>query len=208
VTKRQQKQDHLANQNRSMFKQFLNKSYSLNLKFCSTKTESFKRFTFNSQNPDFYKISRPGVFYVDRTDYITHLETSGSILTFLRPKGFGKSTILHMLSYYYDVLEKDNFNEIFGHLKIGKNPTPERNSFLIFLISFDSLNFEDLDSFKQSLNKTINSSVNYFKQKYRNLLGDSIDEIDIDNRDAISSFRSLANFVKRSKFKRKVFFKF
>jgi hypothetical protein len=113
-----------------------------------------------------------------------------------------------MLGYYYDVLQKDNFEEIFGHLKIGTNPTPERNSYLIFKISFDSLDIEDLGTFKQSMNDTINDSVIDFKSQYRCLLGDNIDEIKINDKDAISSFRSLANFIKRSEHKRKVLFIF
>jgi hypothetical protein len=193
-----------------MFKKFSNKSFSLNVNFKFKKTENIKRsITFEYGNPDFYTISRPGVFHVDRTDYITHLETSGKILTFLRPRRFGKSVIVHMLGYYYDVLQKDNFNEIFGHLKIGTNPTPERNSYLIFQISFDSLNMKDLVSFEQSLNKRINASVKDFKKQYKSLFDVSmLDEIEIDNEDAINSFRFLADFVKRSKFKRKVFFYF
>jgi hypothetical protein len=184
-----------------------NKSFRLNQNFKFAK--NIKRtITFDYGNPNFYTISRPGVFYVDKTDYITHLETSGEILTFLRPRRFGKSVIVHMLGDYYDVLQKDNFEEIFGHLKIGANPTPQRNSFLIFKISFDTLNMKDLDSFEKSLNDRINSSVIHFKEQHRHLLGDSIDEIDIHNKDGINSFRSLADFVKRSQFKRKVFFDF
>jgi hypothetical protein len=64
-----------------MFKKFFNKSFILNQNF-NFKTENIKRaITF--RNPDFFTISRPGVFYVDRTDYIAHLETSGKVLTFL-----------------------------------------------------------------------------------------------------------------------------
>jgi hypothetical protein len=192
-----------------MFKKFFNKSFNLNQKFKFKKTKNIKRtITFEYGVPDFYTISRPGVFHVDRTDYIAHLETSGKVLTFLRPRRFGKSVIVHMLGYYYDVLQKENFEEIFGHLKIGKNPTPERNSYLIFKISFDSLDIEDLGTFKQSMNKRINVSIEQFKQKYRPLFGDIIDKIEVDNEDAINSFRFLADFVERSKFKRKVFFLF
>jgi hypothetical protein len=190
-----------------MFKKFFDKSFNLNLSFKFKKLENIKRtITFEYGNPDFYTISRLGVFHVDRTDYITHLETSGKILTFLRPRRFGKSVIVHMLGYYYDVLQKENFNEIFGHLKIETNPTPERNSYLIFKISFDSLNMKDLVSFEQSLNERINSSVKQFKEKYRPFFGDIIDKIKIANEDSTSSFRSLADFIERSKFKRKVIF--
>ena len=57
---------------------------------------------------------------------------------------------------------------------------------------------EDLGTFKQSMNDTINDSVKDFKNQYRRLLGDIIDEIEINDKDAIISFKSLANFIKRS----------
>ena len=40
-----------------------------------------------------------------------------------------------MLENYYDVAKKDEFEAIFGGLKIGKNPTKLRNSY--FILKFD-----------------------------------------------------------------------
>lgn len=36
-----------------------------------------------------------------------------------------------MLENYYDINKKNKFEELFGDLYIGKNPTEERNSFLV-----------------------------------------------------------------------------
>jgi hypothetical protein len=32
---------------------------------------------------------------------------------FLRPRRFGKSLLVSMMMYYYDILEKDNFEKLF-----------------------------------------------------------------------------------------------
>ncbi|MBF0243422.1 MAG: AAA family ATPase, partial [Desulfamplus sp.] len=84
---------------------------------------------------DFSKIINKGYFYQDRTDKIPLLEQSESQL-FIRPRRFGKSLLLSMLENYYDVSKKDEFDQLFGHLAIGKNPTPFRNSYFIFKLDF------------------------------------------------------------------------
>ena len=80
---------------------------------------------------DFKKVNTQGYYYCDRTDKIPLLEKSDFQL-FIRPRRFGKSLVLSMLENYYDVAKKDEFESIFGNLKIGKNPTDLRNSYLIF----------------------------------------------------------------------------
>ena len=79
---------------------------------------------------DFRQIITEGYFYCDRTGSIPLLERGKSQL-FIRPRRFGKSLLLSMLENYYDIARKDAFNEIFGHLAIGRNPTPLRNSYFI-----------------------------------------------------------------------------
>lgn len=45
---------------------------------------------------------------------------------FIRPRRFGKSLFISMLENYYDINKKDKFEELFGDLYIGKNPTEEK----------------------------------------------------------------------------------
>jgi hypothetical protein len=52
---------------------------------------------------DFRKIVQNGYFYQDRTALIPTLESAGEQLIFIRPRRFGKSLLLSMLGYYYDV---------------------------------------------------------------------------------------------------------
>ena len=73
---------------------------------------------------DFEYVMRDNLYYVDKTMYIPILEEQPNYLMFIRPRRFGKSLLLSMLKTYYDKAKKDQFEEIFGSLWIGKHPTP------------------------------------------------------------------------------------
>jgi hypothetical protein len=44
-----------------------------------------------------------------------------------------------MLADYYDIAKREQFNQLFGQLYIGQNPTPFHNSHLILLFDFSSI---------------------------------------------------------------------
>ncbi|MDY0362192.1 MAG: AAA family ATPase, partial [Desulforegulaceae bacterium] len=139
---------------------------------------------------DFKKIIENNYFYCDRTDKIPLLENSQSQL-FIRPRRFGKSLLLSMLENYYDVAKKDDFQKIFGHLEIGKNPTPYRNSYFILRWDFSSVDATgDFKNIKQSLFDNINSSIEFFISYYK-IHGFDFSSIKINPNNAISSINSL-----------------
>ncbi|MCP4702544.1 MAG: AAA family ATPase, partial [Gammaproteobacteria bacterium] len=76
---------------------------------------------------NFRRLIQEGYLYLDRTDRIPLIEEAGQQLIFLRPRRFGKSLWLSVLENYYDNARADNFEKVFGHLAIGKNPTPNRS---------------------------------------------------------------------------------
>jgi hypothetical protein len=82
-------------------------------------------------NSDFHKIRTGKMLYLDRTHMIPDLEQAGGQLLFLRPRRFGKSLLLSMLSHYYDINRVGEFSALFGDLAIGQAPTPEHNRYLI-----------------------------------------------------------------------------
>jgi len=67
------------------------------------------------------------------------IEKAGKSILFLRPRRFGKSLVLSMLENYYDIAKKDQFEDLFGHLNIGKNPTSLHNSFFILKLDFSCI---------------------------------------------------------------------
>jgi hypothetical protein len=85
---------------------------------------------------DFYRIQTEHYFYVDRTSHIQEIEDYGNQLIFLRPRRFGKSLLLSMLENYYDIAKADEFDKLFGHLAIGKNPTPKHNQYMVMTWDF------------------------------------------------------------------------
>ena len=65
------------------------------------QNEKENKIIFKYGNPNFASVCKTGVFHVDRTNYIPLIETSGKVLTFLRPRRFGKTMFISMLDYYY-----------------------------------------------------------------------------------------------------------
>lgn len=120
---------------------------------------------------DFYKIITQGYFFIDRTDRIPLIEKAGQHLLFLRPRRFGKSLLLSMLENYYDVAKAGEFERLFGHLAIGKNPTPDHNRYLIMNWDFSAVNPQGTpEQVQQSLHNHINGCIEHFIVRYRNIL--------------------------------------
>ena len=116
---------------------------------------------------DFKKINTKNYFYCDRTDKIPLLEESDSQL-FIRPRRFGKSLVLSMLENYYDVAKKDEFEAIFGGLKIGRNPTESRNSYFILRLDFSCVDpTGSAEDVKRALFDRINAGIEGFYDFYR-----------------------------------------
>ncbi|MGE4518038.1 MAG: AAA family ATPase [Desulfobacteraceae bacterium] len=144
---------------------------------------------------DFKKVIENNYFYCDRTDKIPLIENSQSQL-FIRPRRFGKSLLLSMLENYYDVAKKNDFQKIFGHLKIGKNPTPYRNSYFILRWDFSCVDATgNSDEVKQSLFNHINGQIENFI-KYYNLMGFEFKNVNINYQNALYSINSLLNSIK------------
>ncbi|MCP4353643.1 MAG: AAA family ATPase [Desulfobacterales bacterium] len=142
---------------------------------------------------DFKKIITKGHFYCDRTDRI-HLLEKGDYLLFLRPRRFGKSLLLSMLANYYDVALEDQFRELFGHLKIGKNPTPLHNQYFILQWDFSCVDPSgSAEDIKRALHDHVNSCIEEFVMYYEDRVAK---EIRIDHHNAINSIKSLISAVR------------
>lgn len=83
--------------------------------------EEVKRFPYGVSN--FVEVVEQNQYYVDKTMYLPLLEDQSSNLFFIRPRRFGKSIFLSMLWAYYDIVQKEKFEERFGNLWIGSHPT-------------------------------------------------------------------------------------
>ncbi|WP_323128434.1 AAA family ATPase [Candidatus Thiothrix anitrata] len=88
---------------------------------------------------NFKKVMTEGFVYIDKTHYIPKLEQMGSHLFLMRPRRFGKSLMLSMLEYYYDVSHRDAFATLFGKLYIGQHPTPLHNTYQVLFMDFSGI---------------------------------------------------------------------
>jgi len=124
---------------------------------------------------DFDKLISEKYLYWDRTDRIPLIENAGPELLFMRPRRFGKSLLLSMLTDYYDVAKADDFDRLFGDLAIGENPTPLHNQYLVMRWDFSRVESQgDIDQMGSALHDHINGSIEKFMVHYRDRLTHSI----------------------------------
>lgn len=93
-----------------------------------------KRIPYGMQN--FEDVIKDDCYYVDKTPFIEEIEDAHRYFFYIRPRRFGKTLTLSMLENYYDINKKDQFEQLFGNLYIGQNPTPERNAYLVIHLNF------------------------------------------------------------------------
>ncbi|VFN06014.1 MAG: Predicted AAA-ATPase, partial [Candidatus Kentron sp. G] len=145
---------------------------------------------------DFDSLITRQFHYVDRTDHIPLLEAAGDQLLFLRPRRFGKSLLLSMLENYYDLNKADRFEELFGNLAIGRNPTAEHNRYFVLKWDFSEVSAAgDAEKIETNLYRYLNNRMSAFSKRYRKILPESIR---VDHQDALSSFQSLLNVVQET----------
>jgi len=148
---------------------------------------------------DYYNIITENYFYIDRTNKISLLENVGKYLLFLRPRRFGKSLLLSTLENYYDVAKASQFEELFGHLAIGKNPTPKHNQYFVMNWDFSAIDSSgELDEIRQRMHNHINVCIEQFIAYYEDFLNYNIQ---IHPSDALRSLQSVFAAVKRTPYK-------
>ena len=131
---------------------------------------------------DFKKLRFNQSLYIDKTRFIELLENFGAeYVFFIRPRRFGKSLFLSMLSNYYDIKEAENFSSLFDDLYIGKNPTLLKNSYLMLQLDFSGLNTENKEVLKDSFRSSLLTDIRTFLDKYKNIFS-NIDELEKEIR--------------------------
>ena len=147
-----------------------------------------KRIPYGMQN--FEDVIKEDCYYVDKTPFIEQIEESNKYFFFIRPRRFGKTLTLSMLENYYDINKKDKFEEIFGKLYIGQNPTPEHNTYLIIHLNFAEV-AAGLDDYKDGLDNHCRLVFNFFCDIYAHILPADTKEGLQQEPDAVSKLRFL-----------------
>ena len=142
---------------------------------------------------DFGTLIQEGYFYQDRTDRIPLLEEAGRQLIFIRPRRFGKSLLLSMLEHYYDVNRAAQFETLFGHLSIGKNPTPRHNQYLVMKWDFSLVKAQgDIKDIETALHQHVNDRIAHFVAQYA---ADLTHPVTLNPTDAVSSLERVCSAV-------------
>ncbi len=147
---------------------------------------------------DFRRIRQQGMVYVDRTAAIRDIERLGSILVFLRPRRFGKSLWLRTLAHYYDLRLADEFEELFGGLAIGREPTPLRNRYFVLTWNFSEKGARGgVDEIGRQLNDYVNNQIKDFLVTHSGHLPGSV-AIESDAKDTL---RHLLTAIRQTPYK-------
>ncbi len=147
---------------------------------------------------DFRRIRQQGRVYVDRTAHIRDVEMLGDVLVFLRPRRFGKSLWLQTLANYYDLRRRDEFDELFGDLAIGREPTPHRNRYFVLQWNFSTVSASGgVEQIDENLRKHVRAQAKVFAKQYKATLPEPI-EVDGNSAEILSS---LLNVVSKTPYK-------
>ncbi|VEN74761.1 ATPase AAA [Candidatus Desulfarcum epimagneticum] len=117
---------------------------------------------------DFEMVQTGNYYFVDKTRFIPFLEEHRYTF-FIRPRRFGKSLWISILECYYDINLKDRFDEYFKETRIGQNPTPERNSYLILRFDFSAVN-PAIGKVEESFEAYCSLAVRHFTRVYKDAL--------------------------------------
>lgn len=121
------------------------------------------------------------------------MEEIGKQILFLRPRRFGKSLWLSTLENYYDLARSDRFDRLFGGLKIGSNPTPRHNSYVVMVWDFSTVNTQgNSDYIRGAFYRHINVCIGRVLGRYSEL--ERFPLLD----DAIANFQALVNAIDRA----------
>ena len=124
---------------------------------------------------DYKDLKDNNYYYVDKTMYLEKLENIGKVLVYLRPGRFGKTLLTSMMSYYYDINSKNDFENLFKDTYVYNNPTKNKNNYYILKFDFSGIFSGEKESFdlEKEFKNTIKQSIEIFNKKY-------LTKIDVD----------------------------
>ena len=120
---------------------------------------------------DFGRIRDQGFFYADKTPFLPVLEAGYQHIVLLRPRRFGKSTLVSMLEHYYDLGRSESFDRRFGGLWVHSHPTEERSRYLVLSLDFSSVATDrGPEALLRTFVEAVRSRVRTFLLRYRELV--------------------------------------
>ena len=116
---------------------------------------------------NYEELIKDNYYYVDKTMYIEQLENlAEKRIMFLRPRKFGKTLFTSTLEYYYDINQKEKFEELYRDTYIGKNPTKLKNSYHILKFNFSGIDTSNEEATIKGFKESTTTSIYGFIKKY------------------------------------------
>ena len=124
---------------------------------------------------DFGNMRELNGYYVDNTWGIPLLEALPYQM-FLRPRRFGKSLLLSILRYYYDINSAGRFDELFSGTWIHEHPTPGRGKYMILFLDFSKVSGETVEEMQNSFEENCKIAINGFREAYKDYIPEKLRE--------------------------------
>ena len=138
-----------------------------------TMSNDFKPIPYGIS--DFKQVRQENKYLVDKTMFFERMERAGNFLFLVRPRRFGKSLFLNMLEAYYDINEKDNFQELFKGMYVADHPTEYRNSFQVLHLDFSRVG-SDVDRLRENFDLYMEVRCDSFAKAYARFYPDTFAE--------------------------------
>ncbi len=148
---------------------------------------------------DFKSVIEQNHYYVDKTMFLPELEKQPRNLFLLRPRRFGKSLFLSMLSYYYDCNQKDRFEELFCNLWIGKHPTDLQGKYQVMFLDFSQITGK-IDMLEERFNAYMSINLDAFVRQYAKYYQEEKDRI-LSKTEYADKLQMIFDAAKRNDFK-------
>ena len=148
---------------------------------------------------DFKSVIEQNQYYVDKTMFLPELEKQPRNLFLLRPRRFGKSLFLSMLSYYYDCNQKDRFEELFCNLWIGKHPTDLQGKYQVMFLDFSQITGK-IDMLEERFNAYMSINLDAFVRQYAKYYQEEKDRI-LSKTEYADKLQMIFDAAKRNDFK-------
>ena len=136
-------------------------------------SNDFKRIPYGIS--DFKQVREENKYLVDKTMFFERMELAGNFLFLVRPRRFGKSLFLSMLEAYYDINEKDNFQELFKGMYVEKHPTEYHNIYQVLHLDFSRVG-SDIENLSSNFNNYLSGRCESFVRKYARLYPKGFEE--------------------------------
>ena len=156
--------------------------------------EQIKRLPYGIS--DFRQVMREGKYYVDKTMFLPLMEETDNFLFLIRPRRFGKSIFLSMLRAYYDINERENFQELFNGLWIADHPTPERGKFQVLHMDFSRV-VGNLDNLEEDFGDYCSQMLDDFIERYAPFYDEDYVRKGLELRSFRTKFSYIDNRAKR-----------